>query len=304
MSKSFPSERIQELTAGYVLGDLSSEEAQEFQQLLAQYPELATEVDSLREVREMMAYLPEVAPPPQLRNKVLAAAQTADRSKIKQLKISGFRRNNVVTGIAALLAIAFGLNNLYLRQQLNTAQTQLTQQKEVIAKLQETDSSPNSTKLVMASEAFLQKNWNGIDKIFQDHLRSVSQKQGPVDFSSSNPMKIVKNFQNQLTFTSDVPYVSTNEAKLIGGSFCDFGETQGIRFTYKLKGGQMVSFYQIKRADNMSVPQLNRDRLYIGHKDNPAILIWDDERFFYVLIAPLSKQELEQLAANVEYMQA
>lgn len=302
MSKSFPSERIQELAAGYVLGDLSSEEAEEFHQLLAEYPELATEVDSLQEVREMMAYLPEVAPPAQLRTKVLAATETAEKSKIKKLKISVFRRNNLITGIAALFAIVFSLNNYYLRQQLNIAQTQLTQQKEVIAKLQETDASPNSTKLVMASEAFLQKNWNGINKIFQDHLRSVSQKQGPVDFSSSNPMKIVKNFQPQLTFTADVPYVSNSEAKLMGGSFCDFGETQGIRFTYKLKSGQMVSFYQIKRANNMSVPQLNGERLYIGHKDSPAILMWDDKDFFYVLIAPLTKQELEQLAANVEYI--
>ena len=302
MYKSFPSERIQELAAGYVLGDLSSEEAAEFHQLLVEYPELATEVDSLQEVREMMAYLPEVAPPPHLRNKILAATQTTDKSKISKLKLAIFRWNNLATGIAALVAIAFGLNNYYLRQQINITQTQLTQQKEVIAKLQESDAASNSTKLVMASEAFLQKNWQGISKIFQDHLRSVSQKQGPVDFSSSNPMKIVKNFQNQLTFTTDVPYVSNSTAKLMGGSFCDFGETQGIRFTYKLRSGEMVSLYQIKRANKMSVPQLNGERLYIGHKDSPAILLWDDKDFFYVLIAPISKQQLEQLAANVEYI--
>ena len=50
MTESTPSEHIQELLAGYVLGDLSPEEAEELKQLLDRDPTIADEVNQLQEV--------------------------------------------------------------------------------------------------------------------------------------------------------------------------------------------------------------------------------------------------------------
>ena len=73
----FP-QRSKELMAGYVLGNLSSEEAEELRRVLKENPELATEVRRLQEVLEVMPYaLPDIAPPPHLYSAILEAASAA-----------------------------------------------------------------------------------------------------------------------------------------------------------------------------------------------------------------------------------
>jgi anti-sigma-K factor RskA len=68
-------ENWQELMAGYALGDLSPEEAEAMQRLLAENPGLTLEVASLQEVLALVPYaLSQQAPPPQLRERILAAA--------------------------------------------------------------------------------------------------------------------------------------------------------------------------------------------------------------------------------------
>lgn len=67
----------QELMAGYALGDLSPEEAEELQRILTEHPELSAEVASLQDALSLMPYgLPQQDPPSQLRNAILSAAQT------------------------------------------------------------------------------------------------------------------------------------------------------------------------------------------------------------------------------------
>ena len=70
----------QELIAGYALGDLSSEEAEELQRLLAENPHLTAEVASLQEVLALMPYgLPQHEPSAQLRGSILAAVEAGSR---------------------------------------------------------------------------------------------------------------------------------------------------------------------------------------------------------------------------------
>lgn len=73
MTSALPS-NWQELIAGYALGDLSPEEAEELQHLLAENPDLMAEVASLQEVLALMPYgLPQQEPAVQLRDSILTA---------------------------------------------------------------------------------------------------------------------------------------------------------------------------------------------------------------------------------------
>jgi anti-sigma-K factor RskA len=75
MTSALP-DNWQELVAGYALGDLSPEEAEELQRLLANNPNLTVEVASLQEVLALMPYaLPQQEPSAQLRNSILAAVE-------------------------------------------------------------------------------------------------------------------------------------------------------------------------------------------------------------------------------------
>lgn len=64
--------------AGYVLDDLTAEEAAQVEQWLGQYPEVATELAALQTTWGSLALEPApVAPPPELRDRTLAAAMAA-----------------------------------------------------------------------------------------------------------------------------------------------------------------------------------------------------------------------------------
>lgn len=61
MSEPLSSQELEELMAGYVLGNLTPEEAEKLRQLITEHPQLDTEVNRLQELLELMPHaLPEV----------------------------------------------------------------------------------------------------------------------------------------------------------------------------------------------------------------------------------------------------
>lgn len=128
-------ERLEELIAGYALGNLSSEEAEELRLLFAQHPELRTEVDRLQEVLELMPYaLNEVTPPPGLRSVIIEAASAETRHNSVVLRSRQSWREIAVAVAAGLVLVV--LDDYLLRQQLSTTQAQVARQKDVISMLQ------------------------------------------------------------------------------------------------------------------------------------------------------------------------
>ena len=72
---------IYELIAGYVLGTLEPEEAAEFEQRLANNPELAQELAQVQQALELAYAPPDVAPPAHLRDRILAAVASPNDSR-------------------------------------------------------------------------------------------------------------------------------------------------------------------------------------------------------------------------------
>ncbi len=135
-----PPELWEELVAGYVLEDLSLEEKEAFDQLLKERPEhVATEIRRLQETLALTPYaLPEAVPSLALRKRLLEAAQP--EALVKQSGATLPRRRPALWtywagGVAAAAALVFGLDSYALRQKLNTAQKQITQQQAVLSML-------------------------------------------------------------------------------------------------------------------------------------------------------------------------
>lgn len=80
MSQPAPTDQISRLLAGYVLGTLDAAEAEAFAQLIIEKPSLIEQVDQMQQALENAYNLPELVPPPQLKEKVLAAITTVEHS--------------------------------------------------------------------------------------------------------------------------------------------------------------------------------------------------------------------------------
>jgi anti-sigma-K factor RskA len=149
-------ENLEELMAGYVLGNLSSTEAETLQRLLADHPAIADDMQQLQAVLATMPYaLPEVAPSLTLRSAILTAAATPPVARFQKWgKIVAIASSSVA---ALFLMASLAVDNYQLRQRLastetrlvdtryflGTTQAQVDQQKELLTTLQ----SPN-TRLV------------------------------------------------------------------------------------------------------------------------------------------------------------
>lgn len=169
MTAPLTPEYLEELLAGYVLGNLSPEEAEDLQRILLDRPELVAEVQILQEVLAVLPYaLPAMEPSSQLRQNILDAL-TVNSSLEHDLDITlehiphqsinhQSNLSNKITrpnwlrsvpwrkaigGVAVVAAIAIAMDSYRLRQQLVAMQRQISGQRDLIAMLQQ----PN-TRLV------------------------------------------------------------------------------------------------------------------------------------------------------------
>jgi anti-sigma-K factor RskA len=121
MTKSLPPEAIEILAAGYVVGDLDQAEAEVFEQLLANNPELAVEVEQLQSAFNQVVYgLNSIEPPNHLQSAILSAVtDTVQTSSRKPFRLPW---RTVMGSIAALLILYLGVDNYRLRQDFSIAQ--------------------------------------------------------------------------------------------------------------------------------------------------------------------------------------
>jgi anti-sigma-K factor RskA len=143
-----------DLVAGYILNDLSPEEAARLNQVLAETPELQQEIAAFSEAFSLITYdLPIVEPSPELKARILNAASQSISSPISSSNVIPMvsERQSVITttsrprwqrwipaistGIAAISIAALGLTQVQmkrqaqqtiaLQQQLNATNTEL-----------------------------------------------------------------------------------------------------------------------------------------------------------------------------------
>jgi anti-sigma-K factor RskA len=129
-----PSECEQLLITGYVLGNLSPVEAALFEEIVAENPEILEKVAEFQETLELAYAPPEIAPPPQLRAKILneasqknVATKTSVRDRFSSvLNVSGspIFWGKVLGGLTVLTISALGITNYYLWQSLQQAKSE------------------------------------------------------------------------------------------------------------------------------------------------------------------------------------
>lgn len=119
--------KLQQLLAGYALGNLTPTEAARVKQLLKHNPALVAELQTLQSTLAVVPLsLPHALPSPQLEQKILQAAQTAPQAAPPTPPIPPAKSRTwpwwTVGGVTAILLAGLGLETYRLRQSLAAAQ--------------------------------------------------------------------------------------------------------------------------------------------------------------------------------------
>ncbi len=160
-----------DLLAGYALGNLSPEESEALQTLLAERPDLKTEVAAYQEALAMVPYaLEPQSPSAGLEKTIVAAAQTTPRRPSP-------RRYWYGAAMAAAVAIAIiGTDNYRLRQQQQTLQVQLDSNQQEIQQL----------KADLLAEAAAKPDFEDVVEILRQPNALVYSLQGTEEASMSS----------------------------------------------------------------------------------------------------------------------
>ncbi|MEA5464865.1 anti-sigma factor [Leptothoe sp. PORK10 BA2] len=121
MTKSPSENELQRLIAGYVLYNLTPEEAASLAALVENNPMIAQEIEQLQQTLEQ-AYAPPVLPPPtHLYERILGSSSVPLVSRVRPWRLNPWGL------LAASLVVGLGLSNAVLWRSLQTMQAQLRQ---------------------------------------------------------------------------------------------------------------------------------------------------------------------------------
>ncbi len=148
-----------DLIAGYILGDLSPEEAARLDEALAQTPALREEIGAFGEAFSLLPYnLPLLEPSARLKDKILSAASnpvaanSLEAPQTNVVPITSPRRRNwkqwLPIGIAAVALTALGWNQIQLDRQFQQAaalQQQLQTMKTEVERLRNESQADRGT---------------------------------------------------------------------------------------------------------------------------------------------------------------
>ncbi|MEO0936077.1 MAG: anti-sigma factor [Cyanobacteria bacterium J06641_2] len=192
------------LITGYVLSDLTPEEAALVKQYLETYPELACEVESLQATLALFPLsLPESKPPEKLRSQILEAAKTELQQEKSEsplvsssppipLSPSSKKPWLKIAGVAAIGIIAsLGFFNYRLQQKLATAETDLSNYR-LQAQLSKTQQE-------------LSRYQEALSVLKQPNNRLLALKSITPDISSSGSLVIAPNSEAAILTLKNLP---------------------------------------------------------------------------------------------------
>ncbi|MGD1900837.1 MAG: hypothetical protein ACFB9N_01190 [Geitlerinemataceae cyanobacterium] len=310
---------MKELAAGYVLGNLSPEEAEALQHYTSEHPDFATEIDRLYDVLGILPYaLPDCEPPNALRDRILAMLPdktplgiTDSDSSVAPVRSRKARRLHLLRGAlrqpwlaptAAIAAIALGFTTWSTQRTLTAARTELLASRERAAQLETALEAATSRELpVLKPDATLASTWQ-LAPLIDDHRRAVNNPTPEKAISGSEITEIVRAFEGGFEFAPSLPVLSAPGVKLVSGTFCKLGATSGFRFTYLTEDGRSLSLYQVGTPDDrLALPDTTAGSFHVQQEGHPEILLWSHDGFDYALVAEMPRDRFTTTMSEMRY---
>lgn len=163
MTNNPRSHNLEEILAGYVLGDLDEVELLWLQEQIATQPELQEQLVQLEHTLNLLPYsLPEDLPQSDLRQQILAKVESESsieaspksESFVSQSRSLKPQYSWIIAAITLISTFVLGVNNWGLRQRIALSENQVQQQQELIALLRQ----PNNRLVALTASSLDDRN--------------------------------------------------------------------------------------------------------------------------------------------------
>jgi hypothetical protein len=329
---------IQDLLAGYILGNLESEELSYLHRQIARDPDirktlrqLQQALNSLAEGRHEEGHHEEschdiqttsaraitqpmrstLHPGSAAQQPMYAVHQFADLGLPVAARGTGIlhrrtaRRIVWLSSLAALGALA--LSFPWLKERSDFIQRSLG-----ITTLHSADSKPAANpapseaqpapKPKPKSDAFAapkQADWLSLKALLDDHTKTTSLLASGNPLGATDPSQIMM-VANQVFSTADtLPTPKDPNTQLIAGSRIEFSNLEGIRLSYATSRQQQLSLYWLKPNDAFKLPA--QTQLYLEATNGPSLILWRNAQGIYGIAAHMPIQDLKALAQTIQY---
>ena len=201
--------KLQQLLAGYALGNLTPTEAARVKQLLKHNPALVAELQTLQSTLALVPLsLSHPLPSPQLEHKILQAAQATPQTAAPAVAIAPVKSRTwpwwTVGSIAAILLTGFGLETYRLRQSLAAAQLENQALTEQLTLTQATLQQLQQIELVNTRQE-LSRYQGAVNLLRQPDNRYLTLKSTVPEQPSTGSLVIVPSQSAAILALRDVP---------------------------------------------------------------------------------------------------
>jgi hypothetical protein len=205
-------EQVQNLLAGYILGDLTPKEAAQVTQLLEHSPDLLTELHQLQSTLAVLSLsLPVACLPQQLEARILQAAQAEDfptaHSPAKQIRQSRPRPWKWGIAIAAVMIAGLGSETYRLHQKLAMSQLENRRLYQQMATLQATLGQIRQNE-VSTTRQELSRYQEAVNLLRQPNNRFLTLKGTGSTVQSSGSLVLVPTKDSAILVLRDVALLS------------------------------------------------------------------------------------------------
>lgn len=194
----------QQLLAGYVLDNLQPEEAAQLAALLAENPELMTEIQQLQTALALLALTsPPAQPAPAVKAQIINAVQ-AKTAQIKPQRLTRpLRLRWLVVGSAAATFVGICFQAVHLQRQLVLAQTQVTELREQLTQAQATLANIRQNELPQTQQQ-LSRYEAAVSVLRQPDHRYLAMSGMAPDIPSSGSLIIAPEAESAVLVMRDV----------------------------------------------------------------------------------------------------
>ncbi len=126
----------------------------------------------------------------------------------------------------------------------------------------------------------------------------------PLEVKASNDKTVVEWFNRRMDRPLEVPCITDQSTKLLGGRLCRLFDRKSATLVYKRNGANIFLFAFHGKGVSLSAKPKVRIRnqdVYVQHSAGQPVVVWQRGGIVYSMVGDLNRDDLLQVASTMHY---